>query len=260
MLRTQMLYKLPQGTERLLLEDAFRRQKIVRSVQDLFTCWGYQPVQTPVIDFFDLYQPFLESASEQVYRLVDRDGELLMLRSDMTLFLAHSVGASVPEGHPPLRLCYADTILRHEQSQDISENEFFQIGAEFIGSSTPEGDQEILLLLNDILEKLGLNKAQIHVGSRALFSALTHGWDETEKEQLQAAVLYRQGAAPSKIAKDALRLFHFIGTSAEATQFLRTLVLPPEVISEATKIVSIVAELTEIGAENRFVVDFSEIG
>jgi ATP phosphoribosyltransferase regulatory subunit len=255
-----MLYKLPQGTERLLLDDAFRRQKIVRSVQDLFTSWGYRPVQTPVIDFFDLYKPFLESASDQVYRLVDRDGELLMLRSDMTLFLAHSVGASVSEGHTPLRLCYTDTILRHEHSQDISENEFFQIGAEFIGSSSPEGDQEILLLLNDILDKLGLKEAQIHIGSRALFTALTQGWSDTEKEQLQAAVLYRQTTATGKISTDALKLFHFIGRPADAKKFLKTLVLSPEVLSEANKILEIVSELASIGSENRFLVDFSEIG
>ncbi len=253
-----MLYKLPQGTERLLLEDAQRRQKVVRLVQDTFQLWGYGPVQTPVIDFYDLYAPFVRG--DDVYRLVDREGELLMLRSDITLFLARSAGTTLREGHTPLRLCYADTILRHQDAQDISENEFFQVGAEFMGSMAPEGDLEMLLLLDDILERLGL-EARVHLGSRAVFDqSVAHlglGQTEDETTALQNEVLFRR---PGVLTKDLKELFSFVGTASEARQLLSRLKLTAGIQKAVEELVQLAETLVPLAWKDRFRVDFSEIG
>ncbi|NNM53396.1 MAG: ATP phosphoribosyltransferase regulatory subunit [Spirochaetales bacterium] len=257
MSRSKMLYKLPQGTERLLLEDALRRQRVVRLVQDTFQLWGYGPVQTPVIDFYDLYAPFLPG--DDVYRLVDREGELLMLRSDITLFLARSVGTTLREGHTPLRLCYADTILRHQDAQDISENEFFQVGAEFIGSLAPDGDLEMLLLLDDILERLGL-EAQIHLGSRAVFDQVVRLeglQNESDKLALQKEVLFRR---PGLLKGDLKDLFSFVGTHGEARALLSRLKLDASVRKAAEDLVALAETLVPLALKERFRVDFSEIG
>jgi ATP phosphoribosyltransferase regulatory subunit len=49
-------------------------------------------METPLFDFLDSYRHILdESASEKTFKLVDREGDLLMLRSDITLFLAKQV-------------------------------------------------------------------------------------------------------------------------------------------------------------------------
>ena len=83
------LFQIPQGTESLSLKEASTHRRITDALEALFLSWGYFPVQTPVFDFFDIYRPLLKSASlEKVYRLIDREGDLLMLRSDVTLFLA----------------------------------------------------------------------------------------------------------------------------------------------------------------------------
>jgi ATP phosphoribosyltransferase regulatory subunit len=251
------LYKLPQGTERLVLDEAFRRQVLTHRVQNLFTSWGYQPVQTPVFDFYDLYAPFLGARADSVYRLVDREGDLLVLRSDITLFLARSMGVVLTEGHAPLRVCYADTILRHQDLEDISANEFYQIGAEFIGSQGPEGDLELLLLLDDILNLLGLAEARIHLGSRAVFDAAFAGTDPADRPGLLESVALRRWDRVGPLAP----LFAYQGDAAGARALASTVPpLNPETKRALADLADRAAALEALGLASRFRVDLSEVG
>ncbi len=248
------LYKLPQGAERLVLDEAFRRQVLTHRVQNLFTSWGYQPVQTPVFDYYDLYAPFLGTKADTVYRLVDREGDLLVLRSDITLFLARSMGAVLASGHAPLRVCYADVILRHEELEDISSDEFYQIGAEFIGSG-PEGDVEMLLLLDDVLSVLGLD-ARVHIGNRALFDAAFAALSPIQRSTMLKAVSLRRWHEVGELAQ----LFAVQGGPTELEQALSSVPTRPEVQAEAQKLVSLYQTLDEAGASQRFCLDLSEVG
>jgi len=251
------LYKLPQGTERLVLDEAFRRQVLTHRVQNLFTSWGYQPVQTPVFDFYELYAPFLGRGSENVYRLVDREGDLLMLRSDITLFLVRSMGVVLTEGHAPLRVCYADTVLRHQDLEDISANEFYQIGAEFIGSRGPDGDVELLLLLDDILSLLGLQDARVHLGSRALFNAAFADRTADERQSLLEAVSLRRWSVVGPMAA----LFAYQGNAAGARRLAATVSgLTTETKAALEELVTRALSLESLGVAGRFVVDLSEVG
>lgn len=248
------LYKLPQGAERLVLDDAFRRQVLTHRVQNLFTSWGYQPVQTPVFDYYELYAPFLASKADSVYRLVDREGDLLVLRSDITLFLARSMGVALTAGHQPLRVCYADTILRHEDLEGISADEFYQIGAEFIGSGS-EGDVEMLLLLDDVLTQLGLD-ARVHVGSRALFDAAFPALSADARQTMLKAVSLRRWGDVGDLAP----LFAVQGDAADLERAVRSVPASAPVRDEAQALVRLYATLEQAGASGRFRLDLSEVG
>lgn len=251
------LYKLPQGTEQLVLDEAFRRQVLTQRVQNLFTSWGYQPVQTPVFDFYDLYAPFLGTKAEKVYRLVDREGDLMVLRSDITLFLARSMGVVLNPGHAPLRVCYADTILRHQDLEDISANEFYQIGAEFIGSQGADGDGEMLLLVDSILQLLGLKDAKIHVGSRAIFDAAFGSASPDERRTLLEAISMRRWKAIGPLAP----LFAYQGDPVGLTKVADQVVGPTGPIREAVDaLLERLNIVYQAGLGSRFVADLSEVG
>jgi ATP phosphoribosyltransferase regulatory subunit len=251
------LYKLPQGTERLVLDEAFRRQVLTHRVQNLFTAWGYQPVQTPVFDFYDLYAPFLGAKADSVYRLVDREGELLVLRSDITLFLARSMGVVLSEGHTPLRVCYADTILRHQDLEDIAANEFYQIGAEFIGSQGADDDLELLLLLDEILNLLGLSEARIHLGSRALFDAAFAALSPEARRPLLEAVALRRWERVGPLAP----LFAYQGDATGARALTGSVPgLSPSVKAELGALADRAQALEALGLGARCRVDLSEVG
>jgi ATP phosphoribosyltransferase regulatory subunit len=250
------LYKLPQGTERLVLDEAFRRQVLTQRVQNLFTSWGYQPVQTPVFDFYDLYSPLLGSQADSVFRLVDREGDLLVLRSDITLFLARSMGVILTEGHAPLRVCYADTIFRHHNLEDISSKEFYEIGAEFIGSKGPDGDVEMILLLDAILGLLGLDDAKVHLGSRELFDAAFANVEADARPGLLEAVSLRRWTAVGPLSD----LFAYQGDARGLRALGAKLKLKASVLATLEGLAVRAEALEALGRPGRFRVDLSEVG
>ncbi len=183
------LLQIPQGTEGIYLEEAYRHRRIVRILEELFTGWGYLPAQVPIFDFFDTYRELIgEKGADSIYRLIDRDGDLLMLRSDITLFLAKQIGFALQKQDLPLRISYADSILRHQDREDISRNEFFQVGAELIGKDGIRGDIEIIALLSEVLTMLDLPDVHIHLGSRKLFSLITAGQSLSFEKNMAAMI------------------------------------------------------------------------
>ena len=159
--------QVPMGTETIYIEEAFRHRQADQELWNLFTLWGYLPVETPVFDFFDIYQDLIPDEKD-IYRLIDREGDLLMLRSDITLFLAKQMGLSLKDQDVPARICYSGTILRHQNREDISKNEFFQTGVELIGKADLDADLEILILLHSTFQILEIVRDHIGATSKPL--------------------------------------------------------------------------------------------
>jgi len=273
--RTRAFLQLPQGAESFYLEEAQRHEEILQHMRILFGQWGYLPVQTPVFDFYDIYRPFLDvHARETIYRLVDREGDLLMLRSDVTLFLAKQIGMIISHRDLPIRVWYADTILRHQDEEDISKNEFYQVGAELIGKSGSHADLEVLLLLFRSLETLKLTDYQIHIGSREVFNGCFDALDEDNKLKLLQAISLRDFEKVHTILEEEgfedgktaffCRLFSSIGT-------LKTLVplmqegkkegfLTYQTEKALQQLMDTFSILQTLGKEDLFRLDLSELG
>ncbi|MBN2051839.1 MAG: ATP phosphoribosyltransferase regulatory subunit [Spirochaetales bacterium] len=266
------LLQFPGAIEGLRFEDAHRHQEILLALNDVFFHWGYLPVETPVFDFFDIYRPLLHGRDlEKIYRLIDREGDLLMLRSDITLFLAKQLGLSLRKDNLPVRACYADVILRHQNQEDISSNEFFQVGAELIGKPGKDGDLEILFLTLKILETLEVS-ARIHIGSRAFYNAACQGLSPEEVKTLSGAVCSRergdilnllkktQSPAVCRLTADLLL---FLGTTAEYRDLFKACKarIPSEDMKrELQYLLDLGNILEEAGMASHIRIDLSEIG
>ena len=211
---------IPQGTEAFYLEEALAHRAVLRTFEDQCALWGYMPVQTPVLDYHEPYRGVMaEEADASSYRLVDREGHLLSLRSDMTLFLARQMGMKLEPGDLPVRVYYGDTIIRHETTHHLSKDEYFQIGAELIGEPGIDADEEVVLMLLDLLEKLGAASVVVHIGQRALATAVagTTTSDETVARLVAERAWHRLAdelaacGVPAARSEQLLRLFQFIG-------------------------------------------------
>lgn len=270
--------KIPQGTEAFYIEEALSHRALQRTVEDTCTLWGYLPVQTPVFDYYDLFHPLLSSESRaRIYRLFDRDGDVLMLRSDVTLFLARQVGLAAAPDDFPLRVQYGDSILRHEHPLEISANEYFQMGAELVGLQGPEADAEVLLLHLEALSALGVTDARCHIGSRAV---LPGGSTPQEAQRMLEAIRLRDrstlisalveaNASPDQAAALA-DFLAFIGppaafrdTLAANTELLASLpaaVSPKDAAAAAhlLRVADLVCE--SLDASTVLEVDLSEVG
>lgn len=265
--------QVPQGTEAFYLEEAYRHRRLAAAIEEQFLLWGYLPVQTPSFDFYDVYTPLLrEEDATSIYRLIDREGDLLMLRSDITLFLAKQMGLILTPEDLPTRVFYADTILRHQDPEDISKNEFFQIGAELIGKPGMEADAEVVLMLLDVLDRIGVPEFYVHLGSRSLFDASLSNADESERRRARGGVRLREWRA----LRDALesvgrsarevealaRLYGFIGELAELDALLGEISAHLNAGEQAAvaQTRELYAQLASLDEGARLRIDFSEIG
>ena len=269
----RVFLQIPQGAEGLYFEDAYRHRLINQHLYKLFNSWGYLPATTPVFDFFDIYRPMLDSETiEKIYRLIDREGDLLMLRSDITLFLAKQMGLSLKKEDLPVRICYSDTILRHQDKEDISKNEFFQTGVELIGIDGIRGDLEILMLLVKTFKLLDI-PVSIHIGSRAFFLKCFKGYPEKEMQNIASAVTLRSEDKLRKILSEKhdtakieylIQLFQFIGEADEFNSILKEGnkrdLLTAEEDNELQHLLDILIELKKLGVHELFRLDLSEIG
>ncbi len=263
--------QIPQGTEAFYLEEARRHHTLRDRLAERFRLWGYLPVQTPVMDFYDVYRELLgDRDARGVYRLVDREGDLLMLRSDVTLFLAKQMGLILRPDDLPIRVWYSDTILRHQDPDDISRNEFHQSGAELIGLKGPEADLEAMALLSEILRDLSPSASFLHVGSRRLIDLLCP--PEEPRRSLIRALAFRdvpkivaglkQGGHDASEADRLARLLLFIGSPEEARGLRKELRLPDPRYDDAfAEVESVSAAVSSLHAvdHRQGRVDFSEV-
>ena len=75
-------------SEGIHLDNIQKHREVRRTIEDICSSWGYRPVETPLLDEYDLYRNHLGSQLlSDSYRLIDRNGKVLLLRSDNTLFL-----------------------------------------------------------------------------------------------------------------------------------------------------------------------------
>lgn len=226
----EKLLKTPQGAESIFLEEAYKHEKINEAINSLYTSWGYLPVKTPVFDYYETYENLLsETSKKNCFRLMDRDGELLLLRNDITLFLARQLGRVLNKKDGSIRVHYADSILRHQSEIDISSNEFFQTGAELVGAPGLLGDLEAITLLNSIISELNLENTRIHLGSRSLFDkVLSHLNNIDSKELIElintrdtiAINNYLEELTSKESASKITKLFMFIGTYKELKDYI----------------------------------------
>lgn len=264
----------PQGTEGVYFEEAYRHRRLLRMAEDLFAAWGYHPVLTPVFDYYETYRSLLDhSQLQQSYRFPDRDGELLMLRSDITLFLAKQMGLNLRDTGAPTRVYYADSILRHQEEEDISSDEFFQIGAELVGLDGVDGDMEVLMLLQNLLTAMKLPKWRMHISSQKLLNAVTaHRSDSADIRKLLtlrdfdalASLLFDTGIQDPE---SLVSLFSFIGTPGEFASVYKEHIahckddtLRSRIIDIAEELIGMTDRMAELAPLDGLRIDLSEYG
>ena len=106
------------------------------------------------------------------YRLFDETGAVLALRSDMTVPIARVVATRYANAEPPLRFCYFAHCYRGVTPQRGQLRELLQAGIELVGAPAPQGTAEVLTVICDSLDAVGLEAYRIGVGDASLFPRL----------------------------------------------------------------------------------------
>ena len=95
----------PEGTKDRLFGECEKRGGFVRSLRALFESRGFREVSTPVLEYYDVFGTARAYfPQEGIYKLVDHDGRILVLRPDCTIPIARLIGARLKNERGPLRI------------------------------------------------------------------------------------------------------------------------------------------------------------
>jgi ATP phosphoribosyltransferase regulatory subunit len=142
---------LPTGVAALLFESARRRRDAEARLVARLEAAGYAEAILPILDYLEPYEPLLTAATRgELYRFVDRDGELLALRADFTPLLARLLAPRIQALDMPLRLFYRGDVVRYQVERAGRAREFYQVGAELLGLAGERAEREVLRLFLEL--------------------------------------------------------------------------------------------------------------
>jgi ATP phosphoribosyltransferase regulatory subunit len=163
--------RIPSGTRDFLPDEMRELRAMTDRMREVFANAGYGEVYTPALEYEGTFDR-AEMSSRPAYRMFDEDGNVLVLRSDMTVPIARLVATRYPDAEPPLRFCYFAHAYRGVRPQRGQSREFLQAGVELIGAPAPDGTAEVLTTLCAALDAAGLETYRIGLGDASLYPAL----------------------------------------------------------------------------------------
>jgi ATP phosphoribosyltransferase regulatory subunit len=167
-----MVDRIPSGTRDVLPDEMGELRAMTDRVRGVFERAGYGEVYTPTLEYESTFRRGDITGTPPAYRLFDEQGDVLVLRSDMTIPIARLVATRYPTAPTPLRFCYFAHSYRGVRPQRGQAREFLQAGVELIGAPAPHGTAEALTVLCGALEAAGLHAFRVGVGDATLYPAL----------------------------------------------------------------------------------------
>lgn len=163
----------PRGFRDVLPTEARELRAIERALTDTFASYGYVPLEPPMVERTDGESVL---GGDRLIQFLDRDGDLVALRPDITTAVARLVAHRYHDASGALRLAYFAPVFREQPAMLGAEREYVQAGVELVGPSGTLADAEVLALLAESLDRCGLHGATIEVGHvgvvRRLFDGL----------------------------------------------------------------------------------------
>lgn len=243
----------PAGAKDLLPLDVAQKHWVEDKLQLVFSRWGYHRIITSTVERLEMLRAGGAIDQATVVRLQDGDDDALGLRPELTASIARASVTRL-EGIPhPHRLYYnANVFQRSPVGQHERQREFYQAGVELLGAGGTLADAEILLLLVDALQQLGLTDWHLLLGDAGLNQNLLGAFPPELQPQVRTCIahldrvnLERLPLNPEQL-KLALFLFDLRGTPEEVLAQLGQLTLDSPLDIQRQEIIHHLKSLVEL--------------
>lgn len=188
---TKQLIHTPEGVRDIYAAECRQKLKVQKKILHTLYAYGYQHMETPSFEFFDIFNEERGSvSSREMFKFFDRENNTLVLKPDMTPAIARCVAKYFSEETMPVRLCYLERTFTNNSSYQGRLKESTQTGAEMIGDDSSDADAEMIAMVIDCLRAVGLKEFQVELGQIEFFRGLVEeaGIDEDTQIQLQELI------------------------------------------------------------------------
>lgn len=163
----------PDGVQDILFDECYKKREIEKRIRNTFRSYGYYEIETPTIEFFDVFSSEIEHfPQESMVKFFDQKGRILVLRPDITVPVARITATKNRDVQVPIKYSYIGNVFRFNEVGGGRQNEFTQAGVEMLGDSSSESDAEIIAMAINTLKSVGLKEFKIEIGQVEFFKGL----------------------------------------------------------------------------------------
>src|SRR6201993_2794983 len=155
------MIKAVRGTRDLLPPETALWNFVEAAVRDVFRAYNFHEIRTPIFEETALFARGVgeetDIVTKKMYTFEDRDGSSLTLRPEATASVMRAYIEHRLDQRPGVqKLYYMGPMFRRERPQKGRYRQFFQIGAEAVGSESAAVDAEVIEMVVEVLHKVGL--------------------------------------------------------------------------------------------------------
>jgi histidyl-tRNA synthetase len=161
-----------KGFRDYLPEQMILRQRIIGIFRDIFERHGFEPLDTPALEYLDVLTGKAGENEKLMYRFEDAGGREVGLRYDLTVPLARVIAMHQNDLVLPFKRYHIAPVWRAENPQRGRSREFWQCDADIAGSASPLADAEVIAIMAEALEAIGLPRFTIRISHRKLLESL----------------------------------------------------------------------------------------
>ncbi|MCD8158240.1 MAG: ATP phosphoribosyltransferase regulatory subunit [Clostridiales bacterium] len=224
----------PEGVRDFKPEEYAYKKGIEKIIETTFISNGYKRVNTPALEFSEVFTEVGSDVGLERYSFLSREGDILVMRSDMTPAICRLAATAYSSEDLPLRFYYIENMFRYNEKNQGKQREFTQGGIELLGEAGINGDCEVLICAISSLLNLGLDSFKIDIGhAEFLEGALDEaGVSEITAKEIKTAIIDKNYVMVSEIIEN-------LDINNEIKEFLCNLPLylgGSEVLEKAKKI------------------------
>jgi histidyl-tRNA synthetase len=203
-------FQAPRGTRDLLPGEIERWQWVEAVARDVLDRYCYSEIRTPLFEDYELFARSSGEASEvvqkEMYRFKDQGDRDLALRPEGTAgvcraYLEHGLAS---RGRVQ-RLWYMGPMFRYGRPQKGRYRQFWQIGAEIIGTPAPSADAEIIALFVDLFEAWGFEELVVSLNSLGTVES-RQAYVDSLRAWLQPAATLLSPESQERLVRNPLRV------------------------------------------------------
>jgi len=190
------------------------RERLMEIARQVYRSYGFSPIDTPALEYANiLLGKGGEESDKQLFRFIDSGERDVALRFDLTVPFARFTAEHLSEIGIPFKRYHLGTVWRGEKPQKGRYREFMQCDFDTIGTTSNAADIETLLVIHDLLLKIGFERFTIRVNNRMVLNGLLEKLGLTG----QTAGVLRALDKLAKIGRDAViaEMTDKVGTTPE---------------------------------------------
>ena len=194
----------PDGFTDILPGICRQKKELEQRLRNLFGLYGYDEIETPGVEYCDVYTSTGFVGEENLYKYTDQKGRLLCSRYDGTIPAARLATRAYVDAVMPVRLCYIENMYRFNQSGGGKQSGFTQAGVELMGAGGLMADTEVIALAIRSALEIGITDLQVSVGDTEFYAGLVRqlGLSADEAKELKAAIRAKNPLKIEQLGKD----------------------------------------------------------